>query len=319
MIDRRTLLGLGSALGALGVAGGIVWSQFDAALRPHRERIGRDSSLVASRFGQIEFAVAGIGDPVLMVHGAGGGFDQGIAFTGRLVAAGHQIIAPSRFGYLRSANPPEPTPENQADAFADLLDALNLPRVAVIGGSAGALSAMQFAARHPDRCRSLTLIVPAAFASEDMLPPQGPLTKAIIEYSLSSDFLFWLGIKLARDQIIRSILATDPALVAAASPDERRRIDDILRNILPISARAPGLLNDARFTGSPQPIPLERIQAPTLAISLEDDLFATIGSARHIATKVPGARLVTYPTGGHVWVGRDAELFAEVAAFLRQH
>jgi 2-hydroxy-6-oxonona-2,4-dienedioate hydrolase len=319
MIGRRALLRLGIAAGALGIAGGATWYEYNAALRPHRERIGRGSELAPSRFGPIEYAVAGSGEPVLMIHGAGGGFDQGIAFTRRLVGLGHKIIAPSRFGYLRSSNPAEPTPENQADAFADLLDVLQLPAVAVIGGSAGALSAMQFAARHPARCRSLTLIVPAAFAAQNMLPPQSPMTKAIIEWSLTSDFLFWLGATLAPDQVIRSILATDPALVAATSADERRRVNDILWNILPISARSRGLLNDARFTGTPQSIPLERISAPTLAISLEDDLFATVGSARLIAAKVAGARLVIYPTGGHVWVGRDAELFAEVDAFLKAH
>jgi 2-hydroxy-6-oxonona-2,4-dienedioate hydrolase len=319
MIGRRTLLGMGITAGALGIAGGVTWSAYAAALRPHRERIASGSALAPSRFGPVEYAVAGRGEPVLMIHGAGGGFDQGIAFTHRLAVLGHRIVAPSRFGYLRSSNPAEPTPENQADAFADLLDALQLTSVAVIGGSAGALSAMQFAARHPGRCRSLTLIVPAAFASQGMLPPQSPMTKAVIEWSLNSDFLFWLGATVARDQIIKSILATDPALVAAASEDERRRVDDILWNILPISERSRGLLNDARFTGTPQSIPLERITAPTLAISLEDDLFATIGSARLIAAKVRGARLVTYPTGGHVWVGRDAELFAEVDAFLKAH
>ncbi|HWE16953.1 MAG TPA: hypothetical protein VG758_07205 [Hyphomicrobiaceae bacterium] len=61
---------------------------------------------------------------------------------------------------------------------------------------------------------------------------------------------------------------------------------------------------------------LEKIKAPTLAVSLEDDRFGTLAAARHIAQSVKDARLVTYPTGGHVWVGRDKDLFAEVNAFL---
>ncbi len=60
---------------------------------------------------------------------------------------------------------------------------------------------------------------------------------------------------------------------------------------------------------------LRRITAPTLAISLRDDLFATHAAALHIADEMPGARLVTYPTGGHVWVGRGADLMGEVARF----
>jgi 2-hydroxy-6-oxonona-2,4-dienedioate hydrolase len=80
--------------------------------------------------------------------------------------------------------------------------------------------------------------------------------------------------------------------------------------------RAAGLRNDALLAGSPTPMPLERIKAPTLAIALADDRFETLAAARHIASSLAGAKLVSYPTGGHVWVGRDQQLFAEVKAFL---
>ena len=316
------LLALGLTAGVLGIIGAVVWSQFAAALRIRRARVNHGSQVVSSRFGQIEFATVGHGAPVLIVHGAGGGFDQVISAAGRVVAAGYQVIAPSRFGYLRSSSPNDPSPENQADAFAVLLDELHTQSVPVIGISAGALSALQFAVRHPDRCRSLTVIVPAASAvlpAQGPLPDQGPMTKAIIKYTVRSDFFFWLGITLARDQMIRSVLATDPALVAAASSDERQRVHDILWNILPISERSQGLLNDTRFASSPRSIAVEEIKAPTLVVSLEDDFYRTIAPARFIAAHIPGSRLLTYASGGHIWVGHDAELFAEVDAFLRQN
>ena len=63
---------------------------------------------------------------------------------------------------------------------------------------------------------------------------------------------------------------------------------------------------------------LEAIGAPTLIISLKDDRFLTIDAARHIAATVRGARLLAYPSGGHVWIGHDAEIFDEIARFLRQ-
>ena len=62
---------------------------------------------------------------------------------------------------------------------------------------------------------------------------------------------------------------------------------------------------------------LATIRAPTLTVSCEDDRFLTADAARHIAATVPGARLMILPTGGHVWVGRDAELWGEVDGFLR--
>jgi 2-hydroxy-6-oxonona-2,4-dienedioate hydrolase len=325
MVSRRMLLGLGLAAVALGAGGTAVWTKYSEALRAHRLRLGQGSQIVASRFGDIEFATEGNGTPLLVVHGAGGGFDQALSGASRLIAAGYRIVAPSRFGYLRSANPPDPSPENQADAYAALLDELRLDRVAVAGISAGALSALQFAARYPERCRSLTLLVPAASVSGVAAHVQGPtpvqsaISKAVIEYTLKSDFIFWLGIVLARDQMIRAVLASDPALVAAASPDERRRAHDILWNILPLSERSQGLLNDARFVSTPMLLRFDRIKAPTFIVSLEDDFYRTIEPARVLAEKIPGARLLSYASGGHVWIGHDAEIFVAIDAFLRRN
>ncbi len=316
-MNRRALIGLGLG-GALAAAGGVAtWRAFDGDLRRARERVQGRSAIAASRFGPVEYAVAGEGPPLLMIHGSGGGFDQGLAFARRLVEAGHQVIAPSRFGYLRSAFPGEPSSEKQADAFADLLDALGLDRVPVIGGSAGALSAIAFALRHPDRCAALVPIVPAAYAPDQPIhAPPSPFARAIFEHALRSDFLFWLGLVTAKRELIKTVLATDPALVDAASAEEKARVDEILRSILPVSARANGLLNDARLATDPAPMPIEQIRAPTLTISLEDDLYGTFAAARHIAATVPEARLISYPTGGHVWVGHDAEMFADIDAFL---
>ncbi len=316
------LLWVGLTAGGLVIIGAVVRSRFAAALRTHRARVARGSQVVSSRFGQIEFATLGHGAPVLIVHGAGGGFDQGLSAAGRLTDAGYQIIAPSRFGYLRSSSPDEPSPEYQADAFAELLDALHIRSIPVVGMSAGALATLQFAVRHPDRCRSLTVIVPAASSvmrAQGPLPEQGPLAKAIIEYVTRSDFLWWLGMTLAPARMVRFVLATDPAVVAAASPAERQRALDTLWNILPLSARSQGFLNDARFASTPQAIPVETITAPTLVASLEDDFYRTLAPARAIAAAIPGARLLTYATGGHAFIGREADLFAEVEAFISQY
>jgi pimeloyl-ACP methyl ester carboxylesterase len=116
--------------------------------------------------------------------------------------------------------------------------------------------------------------------------------------------------------MIATLLATDPALVRRASPDEQARVRAILHGILPVSDRARGLLNDGRLAGNPAPMALDKITAPTLALSLADDRFLTLDAARHIAASVPGARLAVWPEGGHVWVGHDAEVWATVASFL---
>jgi 2-hydroxy-6-oxonona-2,4-dienedioate hydrolase len=315
-MHRRSLLlgiaGLGAAVGF-----GVGWSAFAADIRRARARTRGRSRVIEGRFGDLEFGEAGAGPPVLMVHGTGGGFDQGLDFAQRLSLGGRRVIAPSRFGYLGSAFPDDPSSENQADAFVDLLDALELERAPVIGGSAGALSAIQFAIRHPQRCSALIALVPAAYApGRAPVRPSNPIAQAIIEYGLKSDFLFWSAMKINEDAMIAALLATDPELAHRAHPTERARIGSILANILPVSDRARGLLNDGRLASDPAPMALETITAPTLALSLEDDRFQTLDAARHIAASVPGAELVTYPEGGHVWVGHDEEVFAAVSTFL---
>ncbi|HEY3645425.1 MAG TPA: alpha/beta hydrolase, partial [Gammaproteobacteria bacterium] len=65
-----------------------------------RERIGSGSQVVETRCGPIEYAVRGEGPPLLVVHGAGGGFDQGLMIAAPL--SGYRVIAVSRFGYLRT-------------------------------------------------------------------------------------------------------------------------------------------------------------------------------------------------------------------------
>ena len=75
---------------------------------------------------------------------------------------------------------------------------------------------------------------------------------------------------------------------------------------------------DAKITGSLERYELERIAAPTLVISMADDLYGTVDVARYTAENIPRARLIVYPTGGHVGVGRQREIMLAVAAFLKE-
>ena len=115
-------------------------------------RVSFGSKVVNTPCGLIEYADVGTGPAILAIHGAGGGFDQGLELARAFLEPGSRIIAPSRFGYLRTPLPQDASPVAQAEAHACLLDALNLRRVAVVGGSMGAPSAMQLCLRHPERC-----------------------------------------------------------------------------------------------------------------------------------------------------------------------
>jgi pimeloyl-ACP methyl ester carboxylesterase len=283
-------------------------------------RISTGSQVIRTPCGPIEYAIAGAGKPVLIVHGAGGGFDQGMEFAKDLTAAELLVIAMSRFGYLRTPLPVDASATAQADAHACLLDALGIRRAAIVGASAGAPSSMQFALRHPERCSALVLVVPAAYVPRPGgdAPMKTPAwTQLLFDTALRSDFLFWATRQLARPTMVGSILATPPQVLPSAGANEQARVAELLDHILPISRRRQGLVNDAAITSTLSRYALESIQAPTLAMSAADDRFGTYDGARYTAEHIPGGRFIGYATGGHVLVGHHREAMAEIAAFVK--
>lgn len=103
-----------------------IWSRFDDELRRARAHSLQGSTIIDTRCGPIEVQQAGAGVPVLVVHGSGGGHDQGMAFAGSLVQQGIRVIAMSRFGYLRTPMPVEAADSSaaaQADAHVPVTSA----------------------------------------------------------------------------------------------------------------------------------------------------------------------------------------------------
>ncbi|MCL4747476.1 MAG: alpha/beta hydrolase [Burkholderiaceae bacterium] len=304
---------------AIAVAVLVIRSRFERDLALASERAAQGSVIIATRCGPIEVQQAGAGNPLLMIHGSGGGHDQGMAWARPLVQHGVRVIAMSRFGYLRTPRPADASPEAQADAHVCLLDALGIGKAAVIGVSAGAPSAMQTAIRHPQRVSALVLVVPIARkpgAVADSAPPVSDGKDAALLRLLGSDFLFWTGLRVARDPLIRHVLATPPEQVAAASPSERARVNDLAERILPVSRRAAGLRDDTRLGKGLAPYPLESIDAPTLVVSARDDGFGTYAAAQYTASRIPGAKFVGFDDGGHLLVGHDEAVRAEIVALL---
>jgi pimeloyl-ACP methyl ester carboxylesterase len=287
--------------------------------RANRNRLRGKSRVVETRCGPIEYAEVGSGPTVLVVHGAGGGFDQGMEFAEPIAQGGFRVVAMSRFGYLRTPMPVAASPAAQGDAHVALLDALGISRAAVLGASAGAPSAMQFALRHPDRCWGLGILVPMAFrptAEPVVMPSLSQPAQKLGMFLVGSDFVFWMSRKLARNMLIRTVLGTPPDVVARASSEEQARVDRMLRIIQPIAPRLLGIRNDARIADALERYELERITTPTLVVSVHDDLYGTYASAQYTAGHIPGARFVGYDRGGHLWVGHHTEVIAEILKFL---
>lgn len=317
---RRVWIVLGVSGVALAGLIAFTLSGFRGDLAAAERRVASGSQVVNTPCGPIEYAVEGKGMPLLAVHGAGGGFDQGLDFGRGLGDSGFMVIAMSRFGYLRTPLPADASPAAQADAHACLLDALALPKAVVLGGSAGAPSAIQFCLRHASRCSALVLLVPALFpaprAGEPTVKPPAP-PSPILNSILGSDFFFWLNTKLARDTVLERLFATPARDFHAAPAEEQGRLLAAMRNALPMGPRRRGLWNDVAIVASGESYELERVSAPTLVITVENDLFGIYESARQAARRIPGARLVSFPTGGHLWVGHHREVVAEIVAFLK--
>ena len=91
-------------LAVLFVAGacGLAYTGYHRDIKQARERVATGSQVVQTPCGPIEYAAAGNGKPVLVVRGAGGGFDG----TGLCEASGPQRIARDRHVAIRvSAHP----------------------------------------------------------------------------------------------------------------------------------------------------------------------------------------------------------------------
>lgn len=306
----------------LALAAGWIYTQYQAEQAAVSQQLESGSRVAHTACGPIEYAVAGTGPAVLLVHGAGGGYAQVAALSDWVEAAGFTAIAMSRFGYLRTPLPPDASPAAQADAHACLLETVGFEQAAVVGLSAGAPSALYYCARHAERCNALALLVPAITipgrAVADTTPPS-PFWQFVFDYALRSDFVIWSVTRAWPEMLVETVLATPPEVFQAATTSERARALEVIRDIFPVSLKLDGLTNDALVT-TPAPLPdLHRITAPMLAISADDDLYGTAEGARYLADQVSDARLLVFASGGHAWLGHDVEVHETLLDFLRRH
>ncbi|NIO06808.1 MAG: alpha/beta fold hydrolase [Deltaproteobacteria bacterium] len=257
--------------------------------------------------GPIETAIVGEGPAVLVVPGCPGGYDQGL-MAARL-ARGHnfKFIALSRPGYFGTPLSVGATPELQADAYAALLDALDIPKAAIIGISGGGPSALQFALRHPKRCWALTTV--SAISQR--------LTEAEIRYckSLLRRLLFTAGVMsgIARNFIsltaqryhgVFSSWIPSYQVSDAKAFYHQENLDfflRLMRSIKMASRQKDGLQNDAIQLAAIPAYPLEKIAAPTLVLHGGGDRLIPLYHARLIANKIPKAKLVAVKKGGHLF------------------
>lgn len=285
----------------------IRFSQWRAEVTKNLER---DSVVVQTAKGPIEYAELGHGPAVLMIHGTPGGYDQ----TYQILKVDHaetgvlRYIVPSRPGYLRTPLSVGKTPKEQADAFAALLDALKIDKVAVLGGSGGGPSAIEFAALYPDRCQALIL---EEAVSMQMKERQPSFLEAVIKNTVGNDFSVWL----IKDQFIAGMQATDPQ-----DPKITAITTAIFNSTVPSASREAGTENDTAQFAKMADLPLASIRCPTLILQGTADQNVPVAHAEFSHTQIAGSRLVELPGEEH-WmvITKHKELGQTVHSFLIEH
>lgn len=292
----------------------MVWLIYRGEMRAARARLRNRSIVLPSPYGDLEYAEGGAGADVLIVHGAAGGWDQG-ALIAEAVLDGSRFhwIAPSRFGYLRSGCLAGASVDDQAHAYAFLLDHLGIDKVAVVAMSAGGASALLFAVLYPQRVSSLTLISCGVAPSSSDEQARAHRRGAALATIFRSDPGFWLATRLFRKSLLR-LMGIHAADVLTHGFRELQWIDRVLAAMHPASLRSRGVAFDHQA-----PLPGKRItaiEAPTLIVHARDDALQLLDNAVFAVMQIPRARLMTFGAGGHMVVATENRA---IRAAVEQH
>lgn len=283
------------------------------AMAETRARIAEleaERSLAEARHGPIEYMSWGEGPPVLVVHGAGGGFDQGRLLAQAIGGDGLRWIAVSRFGCLGSAMPDEASTAAQAEAFVDLLDTLGVERVSILAMSGGVPPSLKFAEMFPERVERMMLLSSAPFTPFTPAVEDRPIPTWAYSALLGNDVVYWTLTKVARGQLAEAFDARAD-LREGLSDQEALFVRDLIDTFLPASRRLDGVNNEGAAVDPAAIYDLEHIRAEVLVVHARDDRLNPFEVGETIAARIPRSRLLALDRGGHLLLGRHAELRRE--------
>jgi pimeloyl-ACP methyl ester carboxylesterase len=217
------------------------------------------------------YEVDGTGPPLVLLHGATGSGGDHFAGLRPVLATAFRCYMPDARGHGGTAWDPSES-WTTVDLVADVdafVDAVGLASFHLLGYSMGGMTALHFAARFPDRIRTLVAI---SIGSER--EPRLSVGRSLMDPErITRDDPAWAARLAARH---------DPA---HGSGSWRRLLDAIVADI----AEQPLLTAQE----------LRSIDAPTLVIAGDRDPFVPIPQAMALAHQVRDGRLLILPDVGH--------------------
>jgi pimeloyl-ACP methyl ester carboxylesterase len=187
-----------------------------------------------------------------------------------------------------------------ADDLVGLLDALAIPRAAVLGMSMGGYTALAFAAKHAARLSALVLADTRAAADS-------PEARA------------------KRDEALATIRARGPAayldgsLARLVSPDAPAALHAFVRSRAETRADSLAAGVAALRDRPDRMAELPAISCPTLVVCGAQDLISPPSEMRGVSAAIPRARYVELPGAGHLAHLEAPEAFtAAVSPFLSE-
>jgi pimeloyl-ACP methyl ester carboxylesterase len=260
----------------------------------------------------------GEGRPVMILHGAFlTGADWAIGPAAPL-AERFRALAVDRPGHgLSNRRRGEAAPARQAAQVREAAARLGVERPVLIGHSAGALTALAWAAERPEEVAGVVLVAPIVFSEVRLIEQAiwGP--RAV---PLAGEAAAWIA-RWTIDPVMLPLV--DRLIFAPQDPPETWRTGFPHDQVLTASA---GIANgedaDVLVPGSPaMAIPFERITAPVEA--LYGDADRVVDPRRHaerLPRVVPHARVTRLPGLGHMphWFAAEEVVAAVERCLARE-
>lgn len=251
---------------------------------------------------------AGQGAPVLYLHGFADvhgavadpqPFHEALGASARLLAPAHPGCGAST-GIERVDGV-----EDLVFHYLDLLDALGLERVDLVGSCLGGWVAAELAVRHPHRVGRLVLL-----GAVGLHVPDAPIADLFM-LSQRSDF--------GKHTDLRRLLFRDPDLPLAVAmfPDRYAALPEEVRRYQCLSFAARIGWHPPYFYDRKLRPRLRRITVPTLIVWGREDRFVSLAHAEAYQRGIAGSRLVMLDGSGHcVWLEEPEACAKLVTEFL---